>query len=182
MNQRRKFALRVAAIGLGAAVLGFGVARLLQHASIETPVATTDFALRDLAGKTHSLADWRGKLVLLNFWATWCPPCRHEIPIFITLQKRYAGQGLQIVGISIDNPEAVARYWQEMGINYPLLLADESTFGLMAAYGNRTGGLPFSVLIRPDGAIDSVKLGAYSEAELEALIKALLSGPKPANP
>jgi hypothetical protein len=76
----------------------------------------------------------------------------------------------------------VARYWQEMGINYPLLLADESTFGLMAAYGNRTGGLPFSVLIRSDGAIDSVKLGAYSEAGLEVSIKALLPDPKPVNP
>ena len=182
MRARRKFALRVAAIGLGAALLGFGVARTLQQASIETPAASTDFALRDLAGNTRGLADWRGKLVLLNFWATWCPPCRHEIPIFIALQKRYAGQGLQIVGISIDNPEAVASYWQEMGINYPLLLADESTFELMAAYGNRTGGLPFSVLIRPDGSIDSVKLGAYSEAGLEASIKALLPGPNPAKP
>lgn len=172
----------VLAIGIGAAVLGFGVARFLHNQSIEAPAAATDFALRDLAGKTHGLADWRGRLVLLNFWATWCQPCRHEIPIFIRLQKRYASRGLQIVGISVDDPEAVARYWQEMGINYPLLLADESTFGLMAAYGNNHGGLPFSVLIRPDGAIDSVKLGAYSEKELEGAIQALLPGPKPANP
>lgn len=182
MTQRRKFALWMAAIGLGAALLGFGVARVIQQASIETPAATTDFALRDLAGKAHGLDAWRGKLVLLNFWATWCPPCRHEIPIFIALQNRYASQGLQIVGISIDNPEAVARYRQEVGINYPLLLADESTFGLMAAYGNRTGSLPFSVLIRPDGVIDSVKLGAYSEEDLEMSIKAFLPRPKPANP
>jgi thiol-disulfide isomerase/thioredoxin len=182
MSRRLKFALWAALIGLGAAMLGFGTARFLNVLSIEAPTGTTDFALRDLAGKTHSLADWRGQLVLLNFWATWCPPCRHEIPIFISLQKRYADRGLQIVGISIDDPGAVARYWQEVGINYPLLLADESTFGLMAAYGNRTGGLPFSVLIRPDGAIDSVKLGAYSEKGLEALIVPLLPGAKPANP
>ena len=181
MTRQHKFALWVVAVGLAAALLGFGVARLLQHASLETPSATTDFALRDLAGKTHSLADWRGKLVLINFWATWCPPCRHEIPIFIAMQKRYADRGLQIVGISIDDPAAVASYWQEMSINYPLLLADETTYQLMAAYGNRTGGLPFSVLVRPDGAIDSIKLGAYSEETLEASIKALLP-PKPANP
>jgi len=182
MSRRLKFALWVALIGIGAAILGFSVARFLNPPSVEAPAATTDFALRDLAGKTHSLADWRGKVVLLNFWATWCPPCRHEIPIFIALQNRHAGRGLQIVGISIDSPEAVARYWQEMRINYPLLLADESTFGLMAAYGNRTGGLPFSVLVRPDGAIDSIKLGAYSEEALETSIKALLPAPKPANP
>jgi len=182
MTRQHKFALWVVAVGLVAALLGFGVARLLQNASLETPSATTDFALRDLAGKTHSLADWRGKLVLINFWATWCPPCRHEIPIFITLQKRYADRGLQIVGISIDDPAAVASYWQEMSINYPLLLADETTYQLMAAYGNRTGGLPFSVLVRPDGAIDSIKLGAYTEEALETSIKALLPDPKPANP
>ncbi len=180
MSRHLKFALWAALIGLGAAILGFGVARYLHIQSIKAPA--TDFALRDLAGKTHGLADWRGKLVLLNFWATWCPPCRHEIPIFISLQKRYADRGLQIVGISIDYPEAVARYWQEVGINYPLLLADESTFGLMAAYGNRTGGLPFSVLIRPDGAIDSVKLGAYSEKVLEASIVSLLPEAKSENP
>lgn len=182
MPRRLKFALWVVIIGLGAAILGFSVARFLNVRSVEAPAATTDFSLRDLAGKTHSLGNWRGKVVLLNFWATWCPPCREEIPLFIDLQRRYAQQGLQIVGISIDNPEAVARYWQEMKINYPLLIADDTTYELMTAYGNRQGGLPYSVLIAADGRIAGVKIGAYHRAELEAALKPHLLASKPASP
>ena len=182
MSRRLKFALWAVLIGISAAILGFSVARFLSPPSVQAPAAATDFALRDLAGKTYSLADWRGKVVLLNFWATWCPPCRREIPLFIDLQRRYEKQGLQIVGISVDNPEAVARYWQETRIKYPLLIADETTFELMAAYGNPQGGLPYSVLIAADGRIAGVKIGAYHRAELEAALKPLLSAFKPASP
>jgi thiol-disulfide isomerase/thioredoxin len=171
--------LFIAGFGLLAGLAGFGLGRLLQHGA--TSVATvTDFKLQDLAGRPHSLADWQGKLVLLNFWATWCPPCRAEIPLFLDVQRRYAGRGLQIVGISVDHPEAVARFWQEMGIDYPLLIADENTFELMVAYGNRSNGLPYSVLIGPDGAIVATKLGPYHRAELEALIEPHLPGSTPA--
>lgn len=182
MHRRLKFAIWVVVIGLGAAILGFSVSRFLSVPPVAAPAATTDFALRDLAGKTHSLASWRGKVVLLNFWATWCPPCRREIPMFIELQRQYAKQGLQIVGISIDNPEAVARYWQEMKINYPLLLADETSYDLMAAYGNRQGGLPYSVLISADGQIAGVKIGAYHREELEAALKPHLNTSKSTSP
>jgi len=182
MSRRLKFALWVALIGIGAAILGFSVARFLNPPSVQAPTATTDFALRDLAGKTYSLASWRGKVVLLNFWATWCPPCRREIPLFIDLQRRYEKQGLQIVGISLDDPEAVARYWQQMRINYPLLLADDASFELMSAYGNREGGLPYSVLIAADGRIAAVKIGPYHRDELEAALKPLLTASKPASP
>lgn len=178
MPRNIRFALLVVALGSGAAVLGFAAHSWLRTGSLSVPTTTTEFALRDLAGKTHSLADYRGKLVLLNFWATWCPPCREEIPLFIDLQKRYQKQGLQVVGISIDNPEAVARYWQEMRINYPLLLADETTYALMAAYGNRSGGLPYSVLIGADGQVAGSKLGAYHQQELETLVKSFVPGSK----
>lgn len=174
MSRNLRFALLAAALGTAAAVLGFAVHYWVRVASVSVPDAASEFALIDLAGKTHRLADYRGKLVLLNFWATWCPPCREEIPGFIRLQERYAGRGLQIVGISIDNPEAVARFWQEMKINYPLLLADDGTFALMGAYGNRSGGLPYSVLVRPDGGIAATKLGVYHEADLERLLLPLL--------
>ena len=182
MPRNIRFALLVVALGAGAAVLGFAAHSWLRAGSLSVPTTTTEFALRDLAGKTHSLADYRGKLVLLNFWATWCPPCREEIPLFIDLQKRYQKQGLQVVGISIDNPEAVARYWQEMRINYPLLLADETTYALMAAYGNRSGGLPYSVLIGADGQIAGTKLGAYRQQELETLVKSFVPGSIPVPP
>ena len=180
MHKSLKNGLWVAAFGALAALAGFGVGRFV-HApgQVEQPATTKDFALHDLAGKTHSLGEWRGKLVLLNFWATWCPPCRREIPLFMQLQDRYQRQGLQIVGIAVDNPEPVARYWQEMHLNYPILLADDHTFDLMAAYGNKDGSLPYSVLITTDGQIAKVKLGAFEEKELEDLLQPLLAGTKP---
>mgnify|MGYP003453058436 CR=1 FL=1 len=182
MSRHLKFALWVALIGAGAAILGFSVARFLSPPSVQAPATATDFELRDLAGTTRSLADWRGKVVLLNFWATWCPPCRREIPLFIDLQRRYEKQGLQIVGISVDDPQAVTRYRQQMRINYPLLIADETTHDLMAAYGNRQGSLPYSVLIAADGRIAEVKIGAYHREELEAALQPLLPASKPASP
>src|SRR5512138_1648113 len=82
-----------------------------------------DFALKDLNGNTVRLADLRGKAVLLNFWATWCPPCKVEIPWFVDLQKQYGPQGLQIVGVAMDDagPDAIAKFAKEMGINYTVL-------------------------------------------------------------
>ncbi len=182
LSVRLKNGLRVLAIAAVAAVLGYGVARYLNSppAAVQIPASAPDFALRDLSGRTYNLAEWRGKLVLLNFWATWCPPCLKEIPLFVEFQRRYAGQGLQIVGISVDSPDAVARYWQEHKINYPLLLADDNTPDLMAAYGNSHGSLPYSVLILPDGGVANVKLGAFEHKELEILVSRLLPGPKPA--
>lgn len=177
-----RFAILAAGVAAGAAILGFATHTWLRGDSVSAPVSAPEFALRDLAGKTHRLVDYRGKLVLLNFWATWCPPCREEIPLFIDMQRRYQDQGVQILGISVDSPEAVARYWQEMRINYPLLLADEGTYELMAAYGNRSGGLPYSILIGPTGQVAGVKLGAYREAELEKAILATLPAQKPASP
>lgn len=171
--------LLVAVIGLLAALAGYGMARLVRTnptTATAPPSASKDFWLPDLAGKPHHLIEWRGKLVLLNFWATWCPPCRSEIPGFVRLQRRYGDAGLQIVGVSVDNAEAVARFWQEMKINYPLLLADDSVYDLMAAYGNREAGLPYSVIIRPDGQIATTRLGAYREKDLESLLIPLLPG------
>lgn len=180
MRRSIRNTLWVAAFGLLAALAGFGVGRFVHTPDkIEKPSAAKDFALQDLAGKTHTLGEWRGKLVLLNFWATWCPPCRREIPLFIQLQNRYARQGLQIVGIAVDNPEPVARYWQEMRFNYPILLADDRTFDLMSAYGNSDGSLPYSVLIKPDGQVVQAKLGAFEEKELEGLLQPLLTDAKP---
>lgn len=175
-----RFALLALMLGGIAAGLGYAL-HSWQRTGGSLPSSTpASFTLPALTGKSRSLADWQGKVILLNFWATWCPPCREEIPGFIRLQDKYGEQGLQIVGIALDNPEAVARYWQEMKINYPLLLADDSVYDLMVAYGNRQNGLPYSVLIAADGRIVTTRLGAYPEKQLESDLAALLPAPKPA--
>ena len=134
-----------------------------------------DFRLPDLQGKQRSLKDWSGKVIVLNFWATWCPPCRDEIPLFIDAQENYKKRGLVIVGIAIDKKQAVASYSDDMLINYPVLIGDEGAMDLMARYGNRIGALPFTVIIDPRGRIVARKMNAYhSEKELLDAIRPYL--------
>ena len=141
-----------------------------------------DFTLPDLDGKKHSLEEWRGKVIVLNFWATWCPPCREEIPLLIALQKQHAAEGLQVVGVAIDNETAVRPYRQSAGINYPVLMGDDEALDLVARYGNRMGALPFTVIIDRSGAIVARKLGAFTRNELESLVEPLLNPAKPKSP
>ena len=111
------------------------------------------FSLPDLDGKERAISKWDGEVVLLNFWASWCPPCRREIPAFIDAQEEFGDEGLQIVGVAIDNRQAVVDFIDPMGVNYPILLGGEEGIGLAEAYGNRMGTLPYTVLIDRDGRI-----------------------------
>jgi thiol-disulfide isomerase/thioredoxin len=140
-----------------------------------------NFTLPELDGKKHSLEEWRGKVIVLNFWATWCPPCREEIPLLIALQKQRAAEGLQVVSVAIDNETAVRPYRQSAGINYPVLMGGDAALDLVARYGNSMGALPFTVIIDRGGAIAVRKLGAFTRKELESLVEPLLSPAKTAN-
>lgn len=133
-----------------------------------------DGRLPDLAGKIQSLNQWRGKVLVLNFWAPWCPPCRKEIPDFIRLQERLGGAGLQFVGIALDDPDKVAAFVDETGINYPTLLGAEDAAALSMAAGNRLGGLPFTVVFDRRGNAVATLTGGVTEARLEALVAPLL--------
>ncbi|MBI3571103.1 MAG: TlpA family protein disulfide reductase [Gammaproteobacteria bacterium] len=129
-----------------------------------------EFKLPDLTGTPRSLSEWRGQVLVLNFWATWCPPCREEIPLFIDLQKRHGRDGLQFLGVAIDRQEDVVSYVAEIGMNYPTLVADDNGMELMRSYGNRMGSLPYSVIIDRDGQVVARKLGAFRGQELENLL------------
>ncbi len=125
------------------------------------------FSLPDLEGKTHSIDDWKGKVVLINFWATWCPPCRKEIPEFDALRQRYVKEGFEIVGLAFDEQEQVKQFVQDMGLHYPQLIANLSDSELMRLYGNQHGALPYSVLIDREGVIRFVHSGALGGDQLE---------------
>jgi len=172
----KRAALFAAALLIAAA--GFGLYQYQQSIpGLGTGiVALDDFEFGDLEGRRRNLAEWRGKLVLLNFWATWCPPCREEIPLFIDMQNRYGGNGLQIIGVAIDQPEAVVRYRDSVGMNYPVLLGESAGLGAMTRLGNGRGALPYSVIIDPSGRALSTRIGAYRPAELENLLQAALEG------
>ena len=133
-----------------------------------------DFTLPEIDGKPRQLSEWRGKLIVLNFWATWCPPCREEIPLFVRTQGKYGARGLQIIGVAIDKLEDVKNFQDFKLINYPVLVGQEEVMALMQQYGNRIGSLPYSVVIDRKGQVLSRKVGAYQPAELESLLQGLL--------
>lgn len=131
-----------------------------------------DFALSQVQGEELRLSSYRGKVVLLDFWATWCDPCREEIPHFVELQKRYGDEGLQIIGISMDDsPDPVGPFYQKFHMNYPVVMGNAKTGEL---YGGVLG-LPIAFLIGRDGRIYAKHIGATDAAVFEKEIKALLS-------
>jgi cytochrome c biogenesis protein CcmG, thiol:disulfide interchange protein DsbE len=130
-----------------------------------------DFSLTDLSGRKLTLADYRGKVVLLNFWATWCGPCRVEIPGFVDLQSKYRDQGLVVIGVSMDDdPAPVREFYERYRMNYPVAMGDD---GLAERFGGILG-LPTTFLIQRDGHIYAKLMGAEDAGTFEEAITKLL--------
>jgi cytochrome c biogenesis protein CcmG/thiol:disulfide interchange protein DsbE len=139
-----------------------------------------DFTLTDLQGNTLKLSDLRGKAVVLNFWATWCPPCKEEIPWLVDLQKRYGPQGLQIVGVAMDDsdPKDVVKFAAEHSINYPVLIGEDK---VAEQYGG-IDYLPTTFYIDRSGVVMNRIFGEPDRGELEQNIQRVIaSAPKPAS-
>ena len=148
-----------------------GDAVAAQEVSAE-PVFAASF--KDLDGKPQPLSQWRGKVVVLNFWAPWCPPCREEIPDFIKLQDKYRERGLVFVGVALDEKIKVQAFADEIGINYPVMLGEMEAIELARKIGNRLGGLPFTVVIDRGGKIVASEVGGLTMARLEKVVSPLL--------
>ena len=122
--------------------------------AIGTPEIRIDFSLRELDGELRTLSEWDGDVVLLNFWAPWCPPCVREMPAFVELQERYGEAGFTIVAVAIDDEQNVRDFIDNMlGVNFPVLMGDADGMELTRQYGNRLGALPYSVLYDRQGKI-----------------------------
>ena len=132
------------------------------------------FSLHHVDGQLHHLKEWDGKVIALNFWATWCPPCLKEIPEFIHLQEKYADQGLQFIGIALQQAGPVKKFMQEHNMNYPVLFGELEVINIARAYGNEIGALPYTVIVDRSGRIAFVKSGPLSGEVAEAIIKGLL--------
>jgi thiol-disulfide isomerase/thioredoxin len=174
---RNPLALVVVAV-LAAGMLYFGF-HMARHAGpTHTPrlgfaTPAPDFTLQTLDGQNMTLSDLRGKAVLLNFWATWCTPCKIEMPWFVELQKQYGPQGLQIVGVAMDDSgkDDIAKFAKDMGVNYPVLLGKEA---VGEAYGG-VPALPETFFIGRDGKIVDKIIGLKGRSDIEDSIKRALN-------
>jgi thiol-disulfide isomerase/thioredoxin len=162
------FALLIAGVlALGAGVW-FGASRLASdERSSAAPLLA--LSLPDLSGKDTPLAQWKDKLLIVNFWATWCVPCREEMPEFVRAQKELGGKGVQFVGIAVDEAVKVRQFAGDIGLNYPALLGGYGAVELSRGLGNRIGALPFTVFVK-DGTIVHTQLGPLTGTRLRSLI------------
>ncbi|MGZ0019856.1 TlpA family protein disulfide reductase [Nitrosomonas sp. wSCUT-2] len=147
---------------------------LTSEESQQGAKAILEASLPDLKGDDQAVSQWLGKVMVVNFWATWCTPCREEIPEFIEAQSKYGDQGLIFVGIAIDQPDKVKMFSQEFGINYPVLIGSFNTWSLLEAAGNRMSALPYTVVLNRSGEIVDTYLGRVNLKKLEKLIEPLL--------
>jgi len=134
------------------------------------PAALWAATFSDAAGRPQALGQFRGRILVANFWATWCAPCRDEIPALVRAQSRWGARGVQIVGFAMDDPSAVTRFARDFGVNYPLLVGGHDVDEIGRRLGNRSGVLPYTAVIDGEGHVLTTKVGAYSEAEIEAAL------------
>ena len=133
------------------------------------------FSLMGLDGARHSLSDWKGKVVMLNFWATWCTPCLYEIRDFVTYQQQYKARGLQIIGLGLDDEKKLRNVQRTLEINYPVLVADPvHNSGLMKRWGNSSGVLPYTVVIDRDGRVTYFHRGLMNPDVFDEYVLPLL--------
>lgn len=133
-----------------------------------------DYTLGSADGALLSATDFDGKVVLVNFWATWCAPCREEMPMLMALRDEYAADGLEVVGVALDDVQRARDFAAELQVEYPILVGSTDVMALMALYGNVSGTLPYTVLIDRDGVIRWTKLGVLKRDALEREIASLL--------
>ncbi len=179
--KRQSRLLAIIAVAVVAGVAGY---LTRQHsrsdtAGVEVPAdagrALLATRLPDADGTMQTLEQWRGKVLVINYWATWCPPCMKEIPDFAAVARDFADEPVQFVGISIDRVENVKAFDERMDVPYPLLIAPPQALEATARLGNTAQALPFTVILDGRGEIGHLKLGVLNKSELEGKIRALLT-------
>jgi len=167
--------------GVGGAAVAAGYLTHLWRIGAVGPVAAEDVAatilnstLHTLDGTPQTLAGLRGRVLIINYWATWCAPCREEIPLFVRLQQEYAAKNVQFVGIAVDQADKVRSFAKEFKVNYPLLIAGIDAVELSRKAGNKAGVLPYTLILDRSGKIATSLVGGISEARMRMALATLL--------
>lgn len=161
----------VAGIFLRAQLISPSLSEESKQNGAEAIFATS---LPDIEGENQAISQWRGNVLVVNFWATWCAPCQEEIPEFIEMQETYGDQGLLFIGIAIDREEMVVAFSEDFGINYPVLIESPGAASLLEATGNPQAALPYTLVISRNGEIVETFLGRVHQEKLEKVFKPLL--------
>lgn len=184
MNKKKLAAMVAVAVIAGALGAVYG-SKTREAAPLTTAIAPTGGpahtasthlyaqTLNDLSGKPQSLAQWKGKALLVNFWATWCAPCVQEMPELSALANEEGGKRFNVIGVGIDSPSAMGEFAAKHNIKYPLYVGGMGGTELSRGFGNPSGGLPFTVLIGADGQVKKTYLGKLKFDELKADLAAL---------
>jgi peroxiredoxin len=167
--------LLLVAAAVLAATVGFYAQRHLNGGGGDAIAGKrrVDFTLPDLDGRPRTLSEFDGHILVVNFWATWCPPCREEIPDFVKLQDTFAANDVQFVGVAMDRVEDVREFIKQTPINYLVLIGDE-TGTITRQYGNEMVALPYTVVIDRSGRIAAARRGLFRHDDLEETLRALL--------
>ncbi|ATQ75234.1 alkyl hydroperoxide reductase [Massilia violaceinigra] len=189
MNKQTLFTFAGIAVLAGALGAYVGVRHKQEPAVASTTPATGPAAgaagtpveslfaetMNDPAGKAQSLAQWKGKPLVVNFWAPWCPPCVEEMPELADVAREHSAKNINVIGIGIDSPTNIAEFATKFKITYPIYVAGISGTDLSRKFGNSAGGLPYTVLIGADGLVKKTYLGRIKFDELKADLAALKS-------
>ncbi len=162
----------LAGLPLALAALAAGIWLAQTHYAPKPPAASAVSGLwqlnfPDSQGHEQPLSQWRGQVVVLNFWASWCAPCREEIPDFVALRTQYRPKGVEFVGVAIDNPANVTQFLQRLPVNYPVLIGEGAAHTLARQLGNASGALPYTIVFDRDGRVALRHLGRLPRATLE---------------
>ena len=172
MNSR---SLIIVLIAVLAAISGIYARYWWADAALRPDAEIVDFQLPDSNGNLHALSEWRGKTLVVNFWASWCGPCLREIPEFIQMQQDLQDKGVQFIGVAVEDKQPVLDYLQRVSVNYPVLIAGDAGMSLAYKLGNIINAVPYTVVVNAGGHIAHRQPGELSRAKLLSVIEPVMA-------
>ena len=169
IDKRLFYFIPLALVALAAGIW-LAQTRYAPQAPAFSSAALWQLSFPDAQGHPQRLSQWRGKVLVLNFWASWCEPCREEIPDFVALRTHYQPEGVEFVGLAIDNSANVTQFLQHQPVNYPILIGEGAANNLARQLGNPSGALPYTIVLDRDGTVVLNHLGRLPRATLESAL------------